>query len=139
MTYFHLGFTGTRQGLTERQIYDLNLFMRIFLIEHGDECIIAHHGDCVGADAQFHKVVDHPSFDIIIHPPKISTYRAYCTGERVTILPTKDYLDRNHDIVDASDLMVATPKEKTEQLRSGTWSTIRYAWKMNIPVIILEP
>ena len=53
-------------------------------------------------------------------------------------LPPKDYLDRNHDIVDQTDLLIATPKENTEVLRSGTWATIRYAKKINKPTWIIE-
>jgi hypothetical protein len=45
-----LGFTGTRRGLTEVQIRWLqDLFERLRIDE-------GHHGACVGADLEFHKL-----------------------------------------------------------------------------------
>ena len=53
--------------------------------------------------------------------------------------PAKDYLVRNHDIVDVCDVLVATPGQKEEQIRSGTWATIRYARKIRKQIIIVYP
>jgi len=41
-------------------------------------------------------------------------------------MPTP-YLSRNRAIVDETEMLIATPAEFTEQQRSGTWSTVRYA------------
>ena len=46
-------------------------------------------------------------------------------------------LNRNKNIVDASNLIFAFPFDK-EIIRSGTWSTIRYAKKINKPLIIIR-
>ena len=51
----------------------------------------------------------------------------------------RDYLDRNKDIVNNCDLLIAAPKENTEVLRSGTWSTVRYAKQLGVTVVIIEP
>ncbi len=65
----------------------------------------------------------------------------------------RSYLDRNQDIVDRSDVLLAAPKEWTDlsrvrtyeellrakPLRSGTWSTVRRAYKRRIPIIIVFP
>jgi hypothetical protein len=90
----------------------------------------AHHGLCIGGDYQFHNLVRKlfPQCIIIGHPPLNDTKTA--KGIVCDILrKPKRYLDRNHDIVDECHKFVATPKEYNEVLRSGTWSTIRYALK----------
>ena len=74
----------------------------------------------------------------MIHPPNIKDKRAFCNDYRFSF-PEKPYLERNHDIVDNSDVLIATPKESVEQIRSGTWATIRYAKKLNKPIMIMEP
>jgi hypothetical protein len=43
------------------------------------------------------------------------------------------------DIVVESELLIATPKEVKEQLRSGTWATVRRARKVGIPIILITP
>ena len=55
------------------------------------------------------------------------------------IRPAKPPLDRNHDIVERCDLLIATPHTVEEQLRSGTWATIRYARKVHRPHYIIRP
>lgn len=56
-----------------------------------------------------------------------------------SILPVKAYLDRIKDIVDMSDILIATPESVKEVLRSGTWSTVRYAKRAGKEVIICNP
>jgi hypothetical protein len=64
---------------------------------------------------------------LIVHPPNINTLRSHCKGDEVRV--PKSYLERNRDIVDASDTMIAFPSTKHEVQRSGTWYTIKYAKK----------
>lgn len=54
------------------------------------------------------------------------------------VLEPKPYLVRNKDIVNASEGMLAAPRGP-EELRSGTWSTIRYARKCRKKVLIMWP
>lgn len=112
---------------------------REFLFENIDDIEEFHHGVCVGADTQAHLLVydvfssfmDDESIGTVIHyhPPtnidKMSDLRAF-PGVRHRPRP---YLDRNHDIVDACDILFAAPYQDGELLRSGTWATIRYARK----------
>ncbi len=100
-----------------------------------NEIIEAHHGDCVGVDKDFHDMCSQCSIKTIIHPPSDNKLRANCSGD--VILPQKKYLDRNHDIVNNSDLLIAFPSSKKEILRSGTWATIRYAKKNNKKTIVI--
>ena len=51
----------------------------------------------------------------------------------------KDYLERNHDIVDETDMLIATPGEEQEVQRSGTWATIRYARKQKRTILTIYP
>jgi hypothetical protein len=91
-----------------------------------------------GVDEHAHKIVRSVSkCRVIIHPPTISTKRAFCKGD--ILLAEKPYLDRNKDIVLASNLLIATPLEFEEQIRSGTWSTVRFARKRMIGNIVIDP
>jgi hypothetical protein len=97
-----------------------------------------HHGDCIGADAEAHDIVREffPNVRIIAHPPIIKSKRAFKKADESK--EPKEYLIRNHEIVDAVEYMFGAPKTDMEELRSGTWATIRYSRKMNKPITILE-
>jgi len=127
-----VGFTSTSEGMTKNQ--KRNLLGILF--ELGD--FEFHHGDCVGGDEQAHKIAKKLNGKIVVHPPINPNKRAFCKGGK--ILPPKEYLARNKDIVNGGrDLLIAAPKERSEILRSGTWSTIRYARKKKREIVILKP
>lgn len=128
-----IGFTGTQQGMTENQKEEL-----IRLLLSNDNSGEFHHGDCIGADEQAAHEAHRIGYKICSHPPINPTKRAFFYYEYIRYEP-KDYLVRNCEIVDSCDLLIATPKEKEEQLRSGTWATIRYARKTGKPVEIIYP
>jgi hypothetical protein len=48
-------------------------------------------------------------------------------------------LERNTEIVKACDVLIATPKEQDEVLRSGTWATIRRARKYDKKLAVIFP
>ena len=135
-----VGFTGTQKGMTNQQARKLiELLLELHALENAREF---HHGDCVGADAHFHhilvKFMKHEAPDhIYIHPPDNTSKRAWCYSKH--IFPVKPYIERNHDIVDAVDILIATPKTRHEELRSGTWATIRYARKTGKEVHVIYP
>jgi hypothetical protein len=127
-----IGFTGTQIGMSQHQKEQFVLkLLELDPIEF-------HHGDCIGADAEAHDIVREflPNVIIHIHPPIISSKRAHKSGD--IIHNEAGYLERNHYIVDDTDCLIGTPKTDTEELRSGTWATIRYARKMNKLNFILE-
>jgi hypothetical protein len=74
---------------------------------------------------------------IEIHPPVIPTKRAFKTGD--ILWPEYPYMERNQHIVDCADVLIATPSTSVEQLRSGTWATIRRARRKEIPVYLVHP
>ena len=131
-----IGFTGNRQGFTSAQ----NKTMGKIFTSLSAQVEEAHHGDCVGSDLDFHFFVRNNlkgSVQIVVHPPINSKLRAFCPGDK--ILDQKEYLIRNKDIVDQADLIIATPAEFKEKIRSGTWSTIRTARRCKKPLIIVFP
>ncbi len=129
-----VGFTGTQSGMNDRQAFKLVGFLKALSVPSLiDEF---HHGDCIGADEQFHQTVNDYE-RTFIHPPENTKKRARCSSHH--ILEPKPYLERNHDIVDATDVLIATPRTNHEELRSGTWATIRYATRKEKKVIIIYP
>ena len=96
-----------------------------------------HHGDCIGADEIAWILANYAGYHTLAHPCDIAEKRAFTNSD--TIFSTLPPLARNRTIVDVSDLVVATPGEEEEVLRSGTWATIRYAKKQNRPLIIIFP
>jgi predicted Rossmann fold nucleotide-binding protein DprA/Smf involved in DNA uptake len=51
----------------------------------------------------------------------------------------KPYLKRNKDIVRGTELLLATLAEASEQHRSGTWSTVRFARKQGRAIWLIQP
>lgn len=132
-----LGVTGTSKGMTRTQ----KAVFRSLIIQPGWYAAVSefHHGDCIGADEEAHRFFreDRPTVWIVGHPPIIDKFRAFTDCDEMRTL--KNYIPRNHDIVDEIERLVATPKGFKEELRSGTWATIRYAWKIERPVTIIFP
>lgn len=135
MVVKHVGVTGSREGMSQLQV---EMVTRILCDLHTTDL---HHGDCVGADKDAHMIGLIVGAKIHIHPPIWTKKRANCdvrAGIDV-IYPPKLFLARDHDIVDATSALIATPKQMTEHLRSGTWATVRYARKQRKPIYIIWP
>lgn len=126
-----VGFTGTQHGMTPPQFETLQrIFNKVRLTE-------LHHGDCVGADAEAHVMAKTKGKKVIGHPPIKSDKRAWCECDELR--EPAAYLKRNRAIVDATQVLVGCPSTMKEILRSGTWSTIRYALKRSKPVYVILP
>lgn len=126
-----IGFTGTREGMSQNQ-------KEQFVLKLFDLGITEfHHGDCIGADADAHDIVREffPNVKIVIHPPERSYTRAFRKGDFSH--PLKPYIERDRDIVDDCEHLIGSPLDK-EVIRSGTWTTIRYARKIGRIHTILE-
>jgi predicted Rossmann fold nucleotide-binding protein DprA/Smf involved in DNA uptake len=129
-----IGFTGTRNGLCQGQKE------QIIKILDQYATVTVLHGDCVGADTEFHKIcveyrTMHPAriIRIGIYPPNNDRLRGFNRGD-FTQEPA-EYLKRNRAIVQAADFIIACPPE--DQHRSGTWYTINYAKRSGKMVVIL--
>lgn len=126
-----VGFTGTRDGMTPAQKATVASLLERVAPRW------CHHGDCVGADADFHHLAKAAGSAVMIHPPSDPKLRAGLVGD--DIAEEKPYLDRNRDIVNASSILIATPKEPTPQGKGGTWFTIGYARLQGKRVTIVWP
>ncbi len=143
-----VSFCGSQSGMTDFQkkelaerLSDLN-------------CSELVHGDCIGADREANDIALGVGVKIFhLFPSTLRVKRAYCWEEKeddnvynllgysvaVKIEKVEAPLIRNKKIVDASDTLIACPKEHEHTLRSGTWATIRYAWKRKKNVIVIPP
>ena len=118
-----VGFTGTRRGMTNQQIIAIQQFFKDHVVHEG------HHGDCIGADEEFHEICQDYGVDVVLHPPDDDRLRAFCVGA-MRVEEPRPYLERNHIIVDTCNVLLATPYEVVEPALArgqGTWSTVRYA------------
>lgn len=140
----NVGFTGTSKGMLPDQRAAVRSTLQTLLgfvaVKKAPLDCSFHHGDCIGADAEAHHIAKAIGYKVVIHPPSNPSARAFCSNDGfVDILHAKPYLVRNHDIVDASDVLVAAPKRMNEELRSGTWATVRYAAKQHKKIFIVWP
>lgn len=136
MTRIAIGFTGTRHGLTAAQRSEVMFFVAL-LTGFGDA--EAHHGDCVGGDAEFHDIARRAGARIVVHPgpDDAQAWRAGCVGdERRAPL---SFMQRNRNIVLASTVMIAAPYEETQQPRGGTWRTVEMARSAKRPLALVLP
>ncbi len=123
-----VAFTGTREGMSDYQKELLWGLLQSF------KDVTLAHGDCIGADAQAHEMAEMLNLPIVIYPPSNPKYRAYC---RITEIPEALYEARDRLMVRSAGVVIAAPRGTWEQLRSGTWRTIRYAEKIGRPVVKL--
>lgn len=133
--YQDVGFTGSQFGQTREQISRV-----AFFLINGKPARI-HHGLCIGADAIFHRISQsmHNPPLICGHPPTDRSKVEESLDGFAHLMEPLPYLDRNTKIVEHSKVLLATPKEYEEQLRSGTWATIRRARTANIWRFIIFP
>lgn len=127
-----IGFTGTRHGMTDRQRASLATLLR----QH--HATVLHHGCCVGADAQAHRLALRMRIQLHRHPPLDARYLDHTLTQGAAEEPL-DYHARNHAIVDACSLLIAAPQSSEERLYSGTWSTVRYARRQHCAIKVLAP
>jgi len=123
------GFTGTRGGLKVAQADALREVLQ--------GVTRLHHGDCVGADAEAYAMARQQGTPTEGHPPSNYGLRAFTMNDR-DHLPAP-YLVRNRAIVDATDELIACPGKMQENVRSGTWATIRHARATGKPITIIWP
>lgn len=152
----HIGFTGNQLGydagasIAERGERGKTMFRWLVYLRHHYKTIIGHHGDCMGSDRDFHNQCRGLGIPRILHPPYNESKRAFAhksdgllytitAANTSMILAPGPYLDRNHAIVDSTALLLATPRGRAEEQRSGTWATVRYARAARKWIIIVYP
>jgi hypothetical protein len=128
-----VGFTGTREGISQAQSEILStLLQRV----HRPKAQF-WHGNCEGADTQAAILADQIGFITVAWPgPDPKRWGDYTSK----IMNTPDmYLSRNKTIVDGCQLLIACPLQVKMITRSGTWSTVRYAKKRNKTTFMIYP
>ncbi len=141
----NVGFTGTQyiDKITTGQMIKLIDQIKKFAPEVEEW----HHGGCKGADNIFHlyacfymrennndgKIFVHPASNV--DPIKVADIKPQ---KDIIVLDPVPALDRNQDIVDNVDILIALPSSSTEVKRSGTWATIRRARKKGIDIIFIH-
>ncbi len=131
-----IGFTGSRDGMALLQ-QDEFVNRLIVLMANAETDCQFHHGDCKGADEEARHEAAAQGYEIHRHPPVDERLRA--NTEYDETYPPRGYLERDQDIVDACDVLIAAPKGFKEELRSGTWATIRKARKAGRQIFIIWP
>lgn len=129
-----LGFTGTREGMTQAQRAALPSVVSAL-----PERII--HGGARGADAELHAwllMAGMAPGSIDVWPASLDRWSFYADTGAV-VHPIAAPLARDHIIAKNCDRLLATPRTMTEIIRSGTWATIRYARKARKPITIVLP
>ena len=124
-----IGFTGTRRGMTNKQKDKVRELLK--------GCSEFHHGSCIGSDKEAGDIAVILGIEIILHPPLDTKNMAPCSGKEVR--EPKSYGIRDKDIVDETEFLIAIPKGFSEELRSGTWQTVRYARKQGKKIFIICP
>lgn len=126
-----VGFTGTQVGMTEPQWRVVTTLITHFAPKE------VHHGSCIGADTHFQSIVEeNREIEVHIHPGTTGKKRSWIDAD--VIHDIRPYPLRNRDIVDAVEVLIATPSGE-EVVRSGTWSTVRRAREKGIPIYIVRP
>jgi hypothetical protein len=134
-----LGVTATQRGMTDRQ----RQMFRARVIELRPSALI--HGGCTGGDDHADIIAAELGVPRFVFPSTRVDKRVpddvlrARTGSSVTIMPAKEPLDRNPDIVNAVDKIIACPQQSRMITRSGTWTTVRLARRIlgdvNVEVI----
>lgn len=130
-----VGFSGTRYGLTGGQGYVLDSILYVLFDSRGS--VELHEGDCIGADEYAATSATSIGYRVVCHPPTNSLLRAHAPHNE--LLPPLPFLRRNRKIVEDTDILLATPSDDLEVMRSGTWATIRHARKLERPRIVIGP
>jgi hypothetical protein len=136
-----IGVSGTRENLSMAQQHAL---FRLLIDQIRDGATEVHHGACVGADAFVHFHMQTQQVTTHVHPPvddKFSAMSHLMRHNRRLDYAPKPYAERNQDIVDAADVLLAAPRwpeNDPKSKRSGTWQTIHKAAAKGILVMIAD-
>ena len=125
-----VGFTGPRLGMTDLQYAKLTHEL------HRLGATQLHHGDCRGSDEQADQIAADLGIYRVAHPPTSTGLRAFCASEEIR--EPAPFIVRDHTIVLETEILIGTP-DRPEYRRSGTWTTLRYARRIQRPIIAITP
>jgi hypothetical protein len=133
-----VGITGTRKGMTDHQKDRFGELLSEWIEIFPGELILVH-GGAIGADTEAHEIGVKLGYEGEVFPTHQNIHNWINRPDVKVLHPPKEPLDRNVDIVLRCEILVATPYEAQEILRSGTWACVRQARKHNKPYAILPP
>lgn len=128
-----VGFTGTQEGMRGAQKFVVENKLLSFWTPDS----WFHHGVCIGADEQAGAIARSLGYRLHAHPPINTSKMSTIVSDRSE--EAGEYLDRNRDIVLACEVLIAAPATMRSQVRSGTWSTWRYAAQLRKPRLLVLP
>lgn len=144
-----VAFTGPRTGLSKEQKILLEQILKGYFHGMSGPVKLLMHGDCIGADAEVHDLFVKGKREygrrVVMFPSNMKRQRAFCNhlrmekGVEYNTKGPANALERNKKMVDKAMLVIACPSGTVEKLRSGTWSTIRYARKIRTPIVVIYP
>lgn len=122
-----VGFTGTRAGMSDAQDGQLQYVLALF--KHADKA--------VGRKSEFHYGVHE---DVVLEADSRAAELANVAGFHLVshFARRGEELARDRDIAAAVHVLIAAPLTDKEQLRSGTWATVRYTRALLKPVVMLS-
>ena len=138
-----VGFTGTESGMTSAQEKGVKrLLRRLIRLAPVEDRPLFIHGGCRGADDQAAQQAHALGYSTMAwlgpDPDRRSEYRSDHEVPPLGEGPNA-YLLRNEVIAQTCNFLIAAPKEQTEIVRSGTWSTVRYTRKEGKTVYVVQP
>lgn len=135
-----LGFTGTRRGMTRAQQATLERY----LLEASPDSHVLHHGDGGNSDCQAATLAREHGWYIVGHPAshprdRERSHPLRCFFPCDEVRPLAPPLVRNEHVVAEIDRLIAAAATFVEEIRSGTWHTVRAAVRQGKPVWIIWP
>ena len=119
------------------------LAVRSLLIAFMPDIVL--HGGCIGADTDFDDMA--ADFNIVteVYPTVLKSdhlarwYLLRNTSSRIVVHLPLPPLVRNKILAQRCKVLIATPKEDYERIRSGTWATVRYAREAHKRIYLVMP
>lgn len=137
-----VGFTGSRYGMSPEQAHVTSHLLGRWASEMKGYDYFFHHGCCKGADRQAHDMARAVGFEVTAHPGPRNSWDDFDNihkTEFFIIRDRKNFHPRNDDIVDESEVVIATPRAEGLNVegRGGTHYTIRQAIKRHRTLYVI--
>lgn len=131
------GLTATRAGLTGYQKTNLNVAFHWLSGNPKTANFKLLNGCAIGGDEEASLLL--PSWRCVGFPARhkdsSEKARRHCGELRAEAPP----LTRNGHILAESHTLFGCPQGEAEELRSGTWATVRAARRMDLPLVLFLP
>lgn len=130
MKGLHVGFSGSRYGMTEKQKEVVRHFLNNWRVIGIDRTF--RHGCCAGADFEADQLAREYLYKVGAHPGPRSSFDCYDSAKKLGVTfweenERKPYFERNVDIVMRCNVLITTPNAMSPNIKAkgGTWYTTR--------------